>query len=741
VKISNVLLVIIVASFPLYSQVTISGSITNVDGKILSEANIVLKGTSLGTVSDQEGQFTFDIPEIDYIQSDGELVITYIGYITQKIIIIEDEKNYNIILVKDALDLSQVLVTGRGIISREALGVNIGNISSNEIINSGESNIISSLSGKVSGIEITSTSGEPGSSTYIRIRGANTIQSSQQPLIVVDGSPIDNSTFGNSLGRYGAGQGATSTNRAMDINPNDIKSVEILKGPAAASIYGTKAKNGVILINTKSGSENENRITYRFTVSNDRVTQQPKLNTKYGMGIHAGYFQNGGCDPNPDLSYCNDFALSWGPLLSSLTEIDTINSFSATEDTLGAYFRNSQIFDHTSDIFTQGGKVEHSLTMSGGKESATYYINFSNMKHNGFFAGSNDFYNRQSIRLNIDQKMNNRLSGSAKMYYTVTDGSFIQMGSNVSGLLLGSYRTPPHFDNSVYLNPESSYHRSYINSSPETLTESHGYDNPFYILHEQYNLTNVHRFIGNFESRYTANKNLNILYRMGTDYAHDKRRYIFPPSSSENPMGLIDVQQLSTQLIDHNFQLNANKDFGQLNTNFILGQNFNGTDYSRTGIVGENMSSYSFHQLNNTTDYTPDEYKENIRTSSTYSNLTFGINKTYLTIGINRDGSSTFGKSNRFSYFPRASFSWLFSDKVTIPAVNKGLLRTAWGRAGSEPDAYLTKSAYFISSFSDGWGPELSSNYNGYGGFVSGTTKPNPDIKPELVTELNMEWI
>ena len=292
-KISNVLLVIIVALFPLYSQVTISGSITNVDGKILSGANIVLKGTSLGVVSNQEGQFTLDIPESDYIQSDGELVVTYIGYITQKIIIIEDEKNYNIILVKDALDLSQVLVTGRGVISRAALGVNIGNISSNEIINSGESNIISSLSGKESGIEITSTSGEPGSSTYIRIRGANTIQSSQQPLIVVDGSPIDNSTFGNSLGRYGAGQGTTSTNRAMDINPNDIKSVEILKGPAAASIYGTKAKNGVILINTKSGSENENRITYRYTVSNDRVTQQPKLNTKYGMGIHAGYFQNG----------------------------------------------------------------------------------------------------------------------------------------------------------------------------------------------------------------------------------------------------------------------------------------------------------------------------------------------------------------------------------------------------------------------------------------------------------------
>lgn len=735
-KFPNILLLFILSTFPLYGQIEISGTVKSDDGAKLPGANIVLRGTDLGVVSDSDGNFTLDISEENYVMSDGKLVITYIGYITLKITISEEVTFYNIVLARDALDLSQVLVTGRGTISREALGVKVGTVTSNEIINSGESNIISSLSGKDSGVEITSSSGEPGSSTYIRIRGANTIQSSQQPLIVIDGSPIDNSTFGNSLGRYGAGQGATSTNRAMDINPHDIKSVEVLKGPAAASIYGTKAKNGVILINTKSGTAGENRITYRYTASNDRVTQQPKLNKKYGMGFHYGFFDDGGCDPNPDESWCNDFDLSWGPLLSSLSETDSINGFLVMADTLGAYYRNGQIFDHTSDIFSDGGKEEHALTFSGGNESTTYYINFSNMKHSGFFIGPNNFYNRQSTRLNLDQNVNKKLSIAGKMYFSVTDGSFIQMGSNVSGLLLGSYRTPPNFDNSVYLDPERGYHRSYINSAPEILTESHGYDNPFYILHEQYNLTNVHRFIGNFETKYTLNDKINFLYRIGTDYSNDKRRYIFPPSSSENPMGLIDVQQLSTQLIDHNFQLNANKDFGRMSTNFTIGQNLNGRDYSRTGIVGEKMSTYSFHQLNNTTDYMPDEYSEQIRTISTYFNLTFGLDNAYLTVGMNRDGSSTFGKGNRFSNFPRASFSWRFSDKFKLPSLSKGLLRAAWGRAGSEPDPYLTKKVFSLSSFSDGWGPELNSNYNGYGGFVSGTTKTNPNIKPELVTEL-----
>ena len=242
---------------------TISGSVTNSDGNFLPGANIVLKGTSLGTVSDDNGMFKMEISKWNDLMDEGELIVTYIGYIKHVSKMSEDISFYDIVLKKDALNLTKVIVTGRGTISREALGVKVGIISSNEIINSGESNVISSLSGKESGIEITSTSGEPGSSTYIRIRGANTIQSSQQPLIVIDGSPIDNSTFGNSLGRYGAGQGATSTNRAMDINPYDIKSVEVLKGPAAASIYGTKAKNGVILIKTKSGCKGENRNSYR----------------------------------------------------------------------------------------------------------------------------------------------------------------------------------------------------------------------------------------------------------------------------------------------------------------------------------------------------------------------------------------------------------------------------------------------------------------------------------------------
>ena len=527
---SRILILIILASCMLSGQVTIAGLVKSDNGKKLPRANIVLKGTNLGVVSDNDGQFTLDISEEDYINSSGELVITYIGYITHMIKISREVAIYNIILTKDALDLSQILVTGRGNTSRDALGVKVGTISSNEIINSGESNIISSLSGKESGIEITSTSGEPGSSTYIRIRGANTIQSSQQPLIVIDGSPIDNSTFGNSLGRYGAGQGTTSTNRAMDINPNDIKSVEILKGPAAASIYGTKAKNGVILINTKSGTSGENRITYRYTVTNDRVTQQPNLNTKFGMGIYG--------DEYCDLGYCNDFWGSWGPLLSSLSASDSINGFPIMADTLDAYYRNGQIFDHTSDIFTDGGKEEHSLTLSGGNESTTYYLNFSTMDHSGFFLGPNNYYNRQSLRLNINQSMNKKLDISGKMFYSSTDGSFIQMGSNVSGLLLGSYRTPPNFDNSVYLDPLTGYHRSYRNANPDALTEGHGYDNPFYILHEQYNLTDVNRFIGNIESKYSVNNNLNILYRYGTDFSIDNRRYIFPHQVPKIHLGL-----------------------------------------------------------------------------------------------------------------------------------------------------------------------------------------------------------
>ena len=154
-KFPNILFLLILSTFPLYGQITISGTVKNDDGKKLPGANIVLQGTNLGVVSDSDGTFTLDISEENYVISDGKLVVTYIGYITHKITISEEVTFYNIVLARDALDLSQVLVTGRGTISRDALGVKVGTVSSNEIINSGDSNIISSLSGKNSGIEIT----------------------------------------------------------------------------------------------------------------------------------------------------------------------------------------------------------------------------------------------------------------------------------------------------------------------------------------------------------------------------------------------------------------------------------------------------------------------------------------------------------------------------------------------------------------------------------------------------------
>ena len=715
-------LIVLLNTVAILNAITISGTVSNEDGETLPGANILLKGTNVGTMSDEEGDFTLNVSDDDYNQSSGLLIITYIGYTRYKVNIAKDVNIYNVVLTKDALGLSEVLVTGRGTASREALGIKVATISTNEIINSGESNIISSLSGKETGLEITSTSGEPGSSTYIRIRGANTIQSGQQPLIVVDGSPIDNSAFGNSLGRYGPGEGATATNRAMDLNPNDIKSVEILKGPAAASIYGTKAKNGVILINTKSGTIGKPRATYRYTVSSDEATQQPNLNTRFGMGISG--------------TAMSDFALSWGPLLSNLSATDSVGGVPVTADVLSAYYRNGKIYDHTLDIFTNGGKEEHSITVSGGEGSTSYYLNFSNMNHTGFFVGPNNFYNRQSIRLKGSQKVNEQLSVLGNMLYTRTEGSFIQMGSNISGLLLGSYRTPPNFDNTVYLDPSSGYHRSYRNSSPDGLYEPHGYDNPHFLLNEQRNLTGVNRFIGSIETQYKINNALNFLYRYGTDFTSDNRRYVFPPSSSENPAGIVDVQLLSTKLVDHVFQLSSSKDFGGLNTNFTIGQNLNGRDYLRVGVVGEKMAVYNFQQLDNTTDQTPDEYSEQIRTSSTYLNLTLGMNSAFVTVGMNRDGSSTFGTDNRFSNFPRSSFSWTFSDMLDLPFVNKGLLRVAWGKAGSEPGAYLTKDLFISNTFSDGWGPELTAKYGGFGGFVTSSTKSNADIRPEVVTEL-----
>jgi TonB-linked SusC/RagA family outer membrane protein len=706
---------------------SITGVVTTDDGSALAGANVQVLGTNLGAVTGDDGTFDIAVPGA------GPFTVraSYIGYDSQELSASAGE-SVTFSLSEDVLQLGEVLVTGRGSISREEIGVSVGSVEGEQLVNSGEANFIASLAAKTAGVEITTTTGEPGSGSYIRIRGANSISQGQQPLIVLDGTPIDNSTYGNSLGYYGAGDGATSQNRSFDINPADIQSVEILKGAAAASIYGTKAKNGVVLIRTKSGVAGQQRISYRFSKSYDDVTQQPELNQNFGQGIYGS---------------TGTGSTSWGPLLSSLTLTDKFNVDPYTGDSLAynadspyAYLRNGKTYDHTSDIFTTGSKTEHNISISGGTGRTTYFLSFGDLDHQGFFIGPNSWAKRRTARVKATHWFSDNLSASGNIAYSKVNNSGIQMGSNLSGLLLGNYRTPPNFDNSVYIDPNSGYHRSYRDQDGSVLRSGRGYDNPYFTLNKQTNTSDVDRLFGNLETNYKVADGINVLYRYGFDTYTDFRRISLPPSTGEFPSGMVDVHKLRSHMTDHVLQMTMKRQLTPgLKMNMVVGQNLNLEDYERTYVVGENMNVVGWTQLDNTIDYDPAEYMSEVVSASTYINATFGLNEfLFVTVGMNRDGSSTFGKDNRFATFPRFSSSLNLSRLVSLPMVDNAVLRVAWGQAGSEPGPYYMTDVFSSGSVSDGWGPELTYTYDGAGGFTTSSTQANADIKPEIATETEM---
>jgi TonB-dependent SusC/RagA subfamily outer membrane receptor len=258
----------------------------------------------------------------------------------------------------------------------------------------------------------------------------------------------------------------TNQNRAADLNPEDIESVEILKGPAATGIYGSRASNGVVLITTKSGERNSTRYSLKSSFGIDRVNNLPVLQTSYGQG------QKDLDAPTVNLSPTS--SISWGPQLDASTPT----------------------YDHAGEMFETGRRWDNNLTLAGGTERTTYYMSLGYLYFNGAIVGNSD-YKRMTTRLKGTHDFLSNLTIGGNFSYVTSNANLVQMGSNISGMLLGAFRTPPEFNNLPYLDPETGLHRSYRYPNPTELVRGRGYDNPFWVANEMPNTSDVDRFMGN----------------------------------------------------------------------------------------------------------------------------------------------------------------------------------------------------------------------------------------------------
>ncbi|HET8625505.1 MAG TPA: SusC/RagA family TonB-linked outer membrane protein [Gemmatimonadales bacterium] len=703
----------------------ITGQVTREDGEPLPGATVAIPTIGFGTTTRADGRYVLTVPGNRVQGQQVTLSVRAIGYKpdTREITLTEGESAQNFSLSPNPLQLGEVVVTGAGTsLEVEKLGSVRNNVDSALIRRSNEPNIVSALAAKAPNVEIISTAGDPGANTAIRIRGANTLGSTGDPLFVVDGIPIDNSTITTTTfdgTGFGNQQGTTSPNRASDINPADIESVEILKGAAAGSIYGARAGQGVVLITTKKGRPGTTSYSLRSTLALDDVRRAPDLQRRFGHG-------NGGvadpCVPSTDplLIDCEAGSDSWGPELGP--DVAT--------------------FDHAEEMFDTGITTDNTLTISGGTDRTLFFLSGSYLHQNGSIIGPQNKYERISVRLNGSHRVRDNLNIGANVAYSNADGAFLQKGSNFSGVFLGAWRTPPDFDNRQYLSDDG-LHRSYRfpNPSASSFGSSRGYDNPFFTANVPVSNAIADRVIGNINADWTPLSWLRFNYTLGVDYAGDDRLQGQPQTSSNlpNPLGQVVKLDIVTQQLDHNLTGTASYRLSdKLGGTITLGQNLNTRSQRILGGVGNVLLSAEPFTLTNTASQLPPiDQETKVRIEGYFGQATFDVaEQLFLKAGLRYDGASTFSRSDLRAWYPSASAAWQFTKASDFGGVlSYGKLRAAYGEVGTQPQPYLTAFTFLSGgTYLDGWGVNLTASQGGFGGLFSDTTAAG-DLKPERTKE------
>jgi TonB-linked SusC/RagA family outer membrane protein len=702
---------------------TITGRVTAENGAALPAANVFIAELSVGSTTDENGRYTFVIPGARVAGQTVRLTARRIGYTvrTATITLASGEIRQDFVLGANPLRLGEVVVTGAGTSSEvQKLGNVRNEVDSTSIQKSNESNIVNALAAKAPNVEVTSQSGEAGASSAIRMRGERTVNGTGQPLFIVDGQPIDNTTLAT-----GPNTASTAApNRASDINPNDIESIEILKGAAAAAIYGARAGQGVVLITTKSGRPGATRYSLRSTVSSDEVNSDYPVQREYGQG-------SGGVASVCAAPGCRLGSGSYGPKLAAGTPT----------------------YDHFKELFRTGSTLDNVLSASGGNDRTLFYLSGERLDQKGIIIGPNNWYKRSSARLKASHRLTDRFNVGGNVAYVDSRGEFIQKGSNISGLLLGGLRTPPNFNNKPYQVDLTSasgdvvrgIHRSYRYPNPTITSKStpvtRGYDNPLFVANQFENTGDVGRAFGNVSLDYDALDWLAAHYKLGTDYYTDERVEGFPLTASNSPTGLVNRADFTNLQIDHNLLVTATKTFNDaLGGTLTLGQNFNSRRFRQLYATGTELIAEKPFQLDNTiqSNLQSDEFESLIHTQAYFAQATADLwSQLYLTAAIRNDGSSTFGKSKPRHWFPKGSIAWNFTDKVPFSGIiPSGKLRAAYGEAGQEPPVYSTLSGLVSKSFTDGWiSNGLSTTQAGIGGLATSDIRPQPNLGPEVSKE------
>lgn len=697
---------------------TVRGSIVNEAGTPLPSASVFVEGLELGGLTREDGSYSFSVPAARVNGEQVTLTARLIGYkpASVQITLAAGTITQNFALASNPLRLGEVVVTGAGTATtREKLGTVINTVDSAAISRSNESNVVNAIAGKAPNVNVTSQSGEPGASAYIRIRGIKSLTGNAQPLFVVDGVPIDNSTI-NSEGSTVAG--TVAPNRGSDINPHDIEDIQILKGAAASAIYGARAADGVVLITTKSGHAGATRYSLQSSYSVDDVTQGVPMQRSFGQGDDES------TPASCDVANCRLTSLSWGPAIAPGTPT----------------------FDHFDEMFHTGHSFDTQLSVSGGSDRTTFYFSAGRLDQNGTIVGPNNWYKKNTARLKASHRLFDRLTIGGNVAYVDARGAFTQMGSNTSGLLLGALRSTPTFDNRQYLDATYGLHRSYRypNPAPTPNPEGRGYDNPFFVINEDANDGETNRVYGNVNVNYEPGDWLSLRYTLGGDYYTDSRLDGLAQTSSAFAGGVVFRNEINNYQIDHNLLATARHTFSpDLAGTLTVGQNLNVRRVRQVLNTGQMLIAPQPFALQNTITAIPVETKSLVHSESYFAQGTIDLfQQLYLTAAIRNDGFSTFGESDARAWYPKVSMAWTFTSALgnteQTGILSYGKLRAAYGETGKQPPVYSTLTTLVAGAnniFGTGFGDFINGTQGQFGGLASSTGRGNIDVRPEREKE------
>jgi TonB-linked SusC/RagA family outer membrane protein len=723
---------------------TVTGTVTSEQGSPLANVSVVVKGTTTGTSTNADGFFSISVPP-----NRNTLVFSYVNMLTKEVNI-NNQTSLTVRLQANNSNMQEVVVTALGITKeRRTLGYATQNIKNDALVDKGETSLLSALQGKLAGADITTASGAAGASTSIILRGITTFTGSQSPLMVVDGIPISDNVDESTVGLYSS----QSSNRAVDLNVNNIESVNVLQGPAAAALYGSRAAHGAIMITTKKGSGKKGilDITFVSTYTQQKVYGFPELQNKYGQGANG---------------ILNAVSTnSWGPAFASTPSLSNVLIVGAVPQYVnGVNYTSGQTVPHQAypdnimSYFKTGLVLEQNLSINSGDNKNYINVSIGNTKQDGILP--NTSFKRTNVGLNASSYLNDKLLIRGGATYFSTNQVSITQGNNPT---YSSYATVVRMPRSInfdyYKNnytTANGYNNWFVpNIYNAAIQDSSAQqDNPYYAAYKNPIRGNVSRILTNLTIAYDVAPWLNVSYRAGVDVYTDRRkrtitlgsaqvvRSTFNGSPGVTTGGIMEDMFYRNE-VNGDLMINAKKDnvfVKGLNANLLLGHNINQRKFQQLNQTGYGLTVPGFYNISNASNLSlTGEYNSVRRLWGAYGQLSLAYNNyLFLELTGRQDHSSTLPKSKNAFFYPSASLSFVLTDalKTKSTVLSFAKLRAAYAKVGNDAPPYVLSNTF--ASYTDGNNvANYAFPFGNIAGFGANLTLGNQELGPEFTSTLD----